>query len=242
MHDQEKLRSVLKKKMVKTIVCSRPLQPEHLQAMLTVIGNINVYPPLSLQMRTVGPMEHLVPLLTLETAGPMETLCSRFEASNIMRARITYLIQITGMTVRNKRKQSKIMYQTIYQVENGNTEVVFDKDFTEEEFQLDKVINCKDIEDKFPEFKVDLRQKSKSTIDTGVIIQLSFITFGNESGLCFKWEKGWLLERVQTWPLFSIDLPEGNVGPSHPFFRVTELMGRAVYNYLNFYGEGRHPF
>ena len=55
MHDQERLRGILKKKMVKTIVCSRPLQPVHLQAMLNFIGNINVYPPLSLQMRTVGP-------------------------------------------------------------------------------------------------------------------------------------------------------------------------------------------
>jgi len=227
MHDQERLRSILKKKMVKTIVCSRPLQPVHLQAMLNFIGNINVYPPLSLQMRTVG---------------PMEPLCSEVDVSSMVTTRISYLVQITGITIRYKKKQARIMYQKIHQVGHGNTEVVFNKDFTKDELELDKLINCKGMVDKYPEFKVDFRQKTKTKVETGVIMQLSFITFADGSAHCYEWEKGWELERVQTWPLFLIDLPEGNVDPSHAFFRVTELMGEALYDYLNFYGEGRHPF
>jgi len=226
MHDQERLRGILKKKMVKTIVCSRPLQLVHLQAMLNFIGNINVYPPLSLQMRTVG---------------PMEPACCELDVSSLVRTRISYLVQITGMNTRYKRRLSSILYQTIHQV-GRNTEVIFNKDFTKEELEVDKLINCKAMVDKFPEFKVDYRQKTKTKIDTGVIMQLSFITFDDGSAHCYEWEKGWELERVRTWPLFSIDLPEGNVDPSHAFFRVTELMGKAVYDYLNFYGEGRYPF
>jgi len=215
MHDQERLHSILKKKMVKTIVCSRPLQPVHLQAMLNVLATLMYI---------------------------LHYLCCELDVSSMVRTRITYLVQITVNTKRHKKRLSTIFYQTIHQVGNGNTEVVYNKDFTKDELELDKLINCKGMVDKFPEFKVDFRQKTKTKIDTGVIIQLSFITCGDLSAHCYEWEKGWKLERVQTWPLFSIDIPEGNVDLSQPFFHVTELMGQAVYDYLNFYGEGRHPF
>jgi len=225
MNDTHLLTKTLRDYGVSTIVCGRFLNYKYVEKLVHIIrDDIQVYPPLSAQIRTLEPPEKL--FLTSE---------------RLVMARMSYVVRITTLMNRNESKFVTILFQTFKKCGDAVSRRYYSEDY----FNDDALSISTNIiqREKLYEFKVDYKVKKDSKCYSGLVLVLGFATLKSDPPHKYsESEDIWNLEYVKTWPTCDIDFPDENVEKGHGFHGVVGKLGSALYEYITFYGtKGRTP-
>lgn len=224
MNNIDHLRETLTKLQVLTIVCSRLPLLGNVENLMNVISDgINVYPPLSSQMRSWKP-----PKVLLEMT------------ERNVKARMCYVVRIDKVKDRNGKKFVHILYQTYETYEGtGGKETMYEGDYftrDAEQLSIDIVMSGG-----YAEFKVDIKVKRKEVCETGLVVQLSFVTMEEKIPRWFSGHNHWKLESINTWPVCDVPIPEGAVLEGDGFHGLVRHLGQAIFEFLRYYEKGRYP-
>lgn len=223
MNDTENLHQKLNELKVATIVCSRlPLLGNEVKLMKIMSHeDIDVYPPWKCQMRTWDPPKSLVEMNLGE-----------------VKCQMSYVVRLNKWNWRTGVKELQILYQT-YERELGRQ---VETRYAQPYFSEDAIHLSKDIAmiGEHAEFKFDYKVISKREVETGLVVELSFVAETQDAPPFFHGHNYWKLKSVKTWPVFNIPTPnepvmEGDGG----FYSVVQCLGQSVFQYLNYYDKGR---
>jgi hypothetical protein len=221
----ENLHLKLNELKVATIVCSRLPLLENEGNLLNImsLGNINVYPPLTSQIRTLNPPK-LLPELNVHD----------------VKCRMSYVVQINKWNWRNGVRELQILYQTYERELGGEVQTRYADSY----FSKDAVVLSNEIvmTGEQPEFNFDYKNVSKREVENGLVMELCFVSATLNAPPFYHGHEYWKLNSVKTWPVFDIPSPnepvmEGNGG----FYSVIQCLGKSVFQYLKYYDKGRFP-
>jgi len=225
LNDTVSLTKTLREYGVSTIVCGRFLNYKYVEKLVHIIrDDIQVYPPLSAQIRTLEPPEKL--FLTSE---------------RLVMARMSYVVRITTLMNRNESKFVTILFQTFKKCGDAVSQRYYSEDYFIDDAQS---ISTNIIQrEKLSEFRVDYKVKKDSKCYSGLVVVLGFATLKSDPPHKYsESEDIWNLEYVKTWPTCDIDFPDDNVEAGHGFNGVVGNLGLALFEYITFYGtKGRTP-
>ena len=225
LNDTHSLTKTLREYGVSTIVCGRFLNYKYVEKLVHIIrDDIQVYPPLSAQIRTLEPPEKL--FLTSE---------------RLVMARMSYVVRITTLMNRNESKFVTILFQTFKKCGDAVSQRYYSEDYFIDDAQS---ISTNIIQrEKLSEFRVDYKVKKDSKCYSGLVVVLGFATLKSDPPHKYsESEDIWNLEYVKTWPTCDIDFPDDNVEAGHGFNGVVKNLGLALFEYITFYGtKGRTP-
>jgi len=187
--------------------------------------DIQVYPPLSAQIRTLE---------------PPEVLCLTSES--LVMARMSYVVRITTLLNRNDSKFVTILFQTFKKCGDAVSQRYYSEDYFDDD-ALSISSNIIEKREKMSEFRIDYKVKKDVRCYSGLVVVLGFATLNPDPPQKYsESEDNWSLEYVKTWPSCDIDFPDENVKKGHGFHGVVGKLGSALYEYITFYGtKGRTP-
>ena len=187
--------------------------------------DIQVYPPLSAQIRTLEPPEAL--FLTSES---------------LVMARMSYVVRITTLLNRNESKFVTILFQTFKKCGDAVSQRYYSEDYFDDD-ALSISSNIIERREKMSEFRIEYKVKKDVCCYSGLVVVLGFATLNPDPPQKYsESEDIWNLEYVKTWPTCDIDFPDENVEKGHGFHGVVVKLGSALYEYITFYGtKGRTP-
>jgi hypothetical protein len=225
MNDTEALTKILRDYGVSTIVCGRFLNYKYVEKLVHIIrDDIQVYPPLSAQIRTLEPPEVL--FLTSE---------------RLVMARMTYVVRITTVMNRNESKFVTILFQTFKKCGDAVSQRYYSEDYFIDDARS---ISTNIIQrEKMSEFRIDYKVKKELNCYSGLVVMLGFATLNPDPPHKYsESEDNWNLEYVKTWLTCDIDFPDDNVKTGHGFHGVVGNLGLALFEYITLYGtKGRTP-
>ncbi len=187
--------------------------------------DIQVYPPLSAQIRTLEPPEAL--FLTSES---------------LVMARMSYVVRITTLLNRNESKFVTILFQTFKKCGDAVSQRYYSEDYFDDD-ALSISSNIIERREKMSEFRIEYKVKKDVRCYSGLVVVLGFATLKCDPPQKYsEFENIWNLEYVKTWPTCDIDFPDENVKKEHGFHGVVGKLGSSLYEYITFYGtKGRTP-
>ena len=155
-----------------------------------------------------------------------------------VKCQISYVVRLNKWNWRTGVKELQILYQT-YERELGRQ---VETRYAQPYFSEDAIHLSKDIVmiGEHAEFKCDYKVISKREVETGLVVELSFVAETQDAPPFFHGHNYWKLKSVKTWPVFNIPTPnepvmEGDGG----FYSVVQCLGQSVFQYLNYYDKGR---
>lgn len=212
--------------MVSVIVCPKFNNVDVVKDLLHIVAqDIHVYPPIQCQMRT--------------TEG---IVLSTIDNNAVGVRKMSYIAQIKSVVHRTGTDNNFASMRILYQLREscpGMKEILYDMDY----FEQDEVVLTAMLKNhKIPEMRYDFKIQKRTICDNAVIIKVTFIMVCSDAGPMLHGNRnGWKLHCIGTWPAFDIDVPREHIHEDHEFYRITELLGRGIFRYLNYYGGGRHP-
>ena len=213
----------LMQKRVSVLVCQKFSDVSVVKELLHLVTHdIKLYPPIQCQIRS------------LDNTISCETKI------DVVTSRMSYIANIdTIANIKNKRIASmNILYQVYEPVLGAEVEIRYGMEyFSRDERALASILKGLNI----PELRYDYHLQKDVRCDNVLILKISFIVDSLARSPILAGENGWILHGIQTWPSFDIDVPPGPITDAHGFYRVTEQLGQGIFQYLNFYGVGRHP-
>jgi hypothetical protein len=224
VNDIHDLHQKLKELKVSTIVCSRLPLVGNEDKLLKIMsdGDIVVYPPLSSQFRTWDSPKLLLELNLDE-----------------IKCRMSYVVRINKWNWRTGVRELQILYQT-YERTLGQVQTRYAESyFSEDAIHLSNEIV---MTGGHPEFKFDYKNVSKREVETGLVVELSFVSVLVDAPPFCHGHKYWKLNSVTTWPVYDIPIPKEPVMEDEDgFYGVVQCLGQAVFQYLRYYDKGRFP-
>lgn len=219
----------MRRDSVSVVICSGITDSILVRCLLDVIAeNIQVYPPIQCQMRSI-----VVPRVLNDVI------------EDAVAFRMSYVGRVQQVMFRSQTRVINIFYQLL-EYPDGSSELRYGMDyFKEDADRLKTLIKHNSEVCKMPEFKCDIRVRADADATSSLVFKMTFFTVYPDTPPSYhSAARGrWMLEHIRTWPSCGIDIPfNKNVMVGDGFYVVTEHLGIAVFGYLNQYGTvGRSP-
>jgi hypothetical protein len=220
---KDSLINSLMAKRVSVIVCQKFSEVSVVKELLHLVTHdIKLYPPIQCQIRS------------LDNTISCETKI------DVVTSRMSYIANIDTIASRKDKRiaSMNILYQVYEPVLGAAVEIRYGMDYFRKD---ERALACTLKGLNIPELRYDYHLQKDVRCDNVLILKISFIAGSLAKSPNLAGESGWILHGIQTWPSFDIDVPPGPITDAHGFYRVTEQLGQKIFQYLNFYGVGRHP-
>ena len=230
MHDAQGLVKELDYMKIKYVVCSGSDVDELSVEKLghVVAGGISIFPPLSSQFRGVK--------ANMMSAG----ILLGGACSNVM-GLMNYYVKVDRVEYATEDKVIKILWQSV-RGEDG-WKILHDMDyFTEDLNHLYVILGGRDVLNNLPDFKADIREKCKEVCYNGLIVKLAFTSSTLNSPPMIHGNSCWKLRNNGVWPTCPLEQVESDIiDDHHALSNDFAILGDSIFQYLSFYGCGRHP-
>ena len=212
------------------MVCSgRDVNELSVEKLVDVVAaGISVYPPLSSQFRGVK-------------ANRMSTgILLGGACSNVM-GLMNYYVKVDRVEYATGDKVIKILWQSV-RGEDG-WKILHDMDyFTEDLNHLYAILGGRDVLNYLPDFNADIREKCKEVCHNGLIVKLAFTSSTPNSPPMIHGNSCWKLRNNGVWPTCPLEQVESEIiDDHHALNNDFAVLGDSIFQYLSFYGCGRHP-
>ena len=230
MNDGQGLVKQLDDTKIKYVVCSgHNVNELSLEKLVHVAGaGISIYPPLSSQFRGVQANK-------ISTAILLGGACS-----NVM-GLMNYYVKVDRVEYVSDNKVIKILWQSVRR--EGGWNIVHDMDyFTEDLNHLYAILGGRDVLHYLPDFNADIREKCKEVCYNGLIVKLAFTSSTPNSPPMIHGNSCWKLINKGVWPTCPLEQLESDIiDDHHALNNDFAILGDSIFQYLSFYGSGRHP-
>jgi len=230
LHDAQGLVAEFNEMRIRYLVCSGRDVDELLVEKLVHVaaGGISVYPPLSSQFRGVK--------ANIMSAG----ILLGGACSNVL-GLMNYYVQVDRVEYATERKIIKILWQTV-RGEN-HWEILHNMEYFSEDLKhLVECIGGRDALNYLPDFNVDIREKCKEVCRNGLIVKLAFTSGTLQSPPMVHGNSCWKLRNMGVWPTCPLEQSGSDIiDDNHALNSDFAILGDSIFQYLSFYGLGRHP-
>ena len=114
--------------------------------------------------------------------------------------------------------------------------------FTEDLNHLIEILGGMDALNSLPDFNADIREKCKEVCNNSLIVKMSFTSGTLHSPPMIHGNSCWKLSNKGVWPTCPLEqLESGIIDDHHALNNDFAILGDSIFQYLSFYGCGRHP-
>ena len=230
MNDGQGLVKQLDDTKIKYVVCSGSDADELLveKMVYVVAAGISIFPPLSSQYRGVK-------------ANMMSARILLGGACSDVMGLMNYYVKVDRVEYATEDKVIKILWQTL----RGEDcwKIFHDMEyFTEDLNHLIEILGGMDALNSLPDFNADIREKCKEVCNNSLIVKMSFTSGTLHSPPMIHGNSCWKWRNMGVWPTCPLEQSGSDIiDEHHSLNNAFAILGDSIYQYLSFYGSGRHP-